>query len=127
MKKLRVGVLGATGAVGQSYCTLLENHPWFHITYVAASPQNEGKKFGDAVRSKWIAQNDIPYNLTNLIMGNAGDISGALNARDFVSTMDKKFSDKNESYAEKIENIEKKLKKVENDISKIRKHESNSD
>ena len=46
--KLKVGVLGATGMVGQRYIKLLENHPWFEVTYVAASPRSAGKAYKDA-------------------------------------------------------------------------------
>ena len=48
-KKLRVGVLGATGMVGQRFITLLENHPWFEVTAVAASPRSAGKTYEEAV------------------------------------------------------------------------------
>ena len=49
MKKLRVGILGATGMVGQRFITLLENHPWFEITALAASPRSEGLTYEEAV------------------------------------------------------------------------------
>ena len=48
MKKIRAGVLGATGMVGQNYIRLLEGHPWFEVSYVAASPNSAGKKYPDA-------------------------------------------------------------------------------
>jgi aspartate-semialdehyde dehydrogenase len=54
--KLKVGVLGATGMVGQRFVSLLENHPWFEVTAVAASPSSAGKKYGDAVAGRWTLQ-----------------------------------------------------------------------
>ena len=50
MEKYKVGVIGATGMVGQRFVTLLENHPWFQLTVVAASPRSAGKRYEDAVR-----------------------------------------------------------------------------
>ncbi len=54
MKQYRVGVVGATGMVGQRFVTLLENHPWFHLAAVAASPRSAGKTYEDAVGSHWM-------------------------------------------------------------------------
>ena len=55
-KKLKVGVLGATGMVGQRFLTILENHPWFEVTTLAASPRSAGKTYEEAVgdRGSWI-------------------------------------------------------------------------
>ena len=57
-EKLRVGILGATGMVGQRFISLLENHPWFEVVTVAASPRSAGKTYEEAVggRWKWILQ-----------------------------------------------------------------------
>ena len=52
-KKLKVGVLGATGMVGQRFLSLLENHPWYEVVVVAASPSSAGKRYEDAVGSRW--------------------------------------------------------------------------
>ena len=52
-KKLRVGILGATGMVGQRFISLLENHPWFEVTTVAASPRSAGKTYEEAVGGRW--------------------------------------------------------------------------
>ena len=52
-EKLRVGILGATGMVGQRFISLLENHPWFEVTAVAASPRSAGKTYEDAVGDRW--------------------------------------------------------------------------
>jgi len=68
MKKLKVGVLGATGMVGQRFVSLLEHHPWFEVVCVAASPKSAGKTYEDAVKGRWILQTDIPKNVKKLIV-----------------------------------------------------------
>ena len=60
MEKIPVGVLGATGMVGQRYIALLENHPWFEVSYVAASPRSAGKSYEEAVTNRWLIGADIP-------------------------------------------------------------------
>jgi len=62
--KIPVGVLGATGAVGQKFIKLLENHPWFEVTEVAASERNSGKQYGDAV--SWKQVTPVPKNVRTL-------------------------------------------------------------
>ena len=54
MKQYKVGVVGATGMVGQRFITLLENHPWFKLTALAASARSAGKTYEDAVGSRWL-------------------------------------------------------------------------
>ncbi len=73
MKKFRVGILGATGMVGQRFITLLENHPWFSIVSLAASPQSAGKQYEVAVKGKWNMQKEIPKNIKNLIVKSVAD------------------------------------------------------
>jgi aspartate-semialdehyde dehydrogenase len=82
--KLRVGVLGATGMVGQKYISLLENHPWFEVTYLAASPNSAGKKYVDAVKGRWNMITPIPSSLVNVIVEDANIVSKALGKCDFV-------------------------------------------
>ena len=53
MKKLRAGIIGATGMVGQRFITLIENHPYFEISALAASPSSAGKTYGEAVGGRW--------------------------------------------------------------------------
>jgi aspartate-semialdehyde dehydrogenase len=77
MDKIKVGVLGATGMIGQNYIRLLENHPWFEITYVAASPNSAGKRYEEAVAGRWLMQTSISGNIRNLIVGDAGQVSQA--------------------------------------------------
>ena len=52
-EKLKVGIIGATGMVGQRYVTLLANHPWFEVTTVAASKRSAGKTYGEAVNGRF--------------------------------------------------------------------------
>ena len=73
MKQYKVGIIGATGMVGQRFITLMENHPWFNLTVVAASPRSAGKTYSDAVGSKWAMDCDIPDSVKDMIVMNATD------------------------------------------------------
>lgn len=84
MEKISVGILGATGMVGQRYIKLLDNHPWFEVTYVAASPRSAGKLYKDAVASRWLIGSDIPQGVANLTVQDANDASLALGKCKFV-------------------------------------------
>lgn len=66
MKKISVGILGATGMVGQRFVTLLKNHPWFEIVCVAASANSAGKSYKEAVKDRWVMDNPIPSNIGNM-------------------------------------------------------------
>ncbi|MBI2018856.1 aspartate-semialdehyde dehydrogenase [Candidatus Daviesbacteria bacterium] len=66
MKKIPVGILGATGMVGQRFITLLKDHPWFEVVCVAASPKSAGKKYKDAVGDRWVMDEPIPKNIANM-------------------------------------------------------------
>ncbi len=68
MKTYRVGILGATGMVGQRFITLLKNHPWFTIVVVAASPQSAGRKYEEAAKEKWVMDESIPSQVKDLIL-----------------------------------------------------------
>jgi aspartate-semialdehyde dehydrogenase len=81
--KLKVGVLGATGAVGQNYVRLLENHPWFEISYLAASPQSAGKKYYEALGKKWL-EGEVPNNLIDIVVADANHVEDAIEKCDFV-------------------------------------------
>ncbi|VVB77961.1 Aspartate-semialdehyde dehydrogenase [uncultured archaeon] len=83
-EKIPVGILGATGMVGQKYISLLENHPWFSVNYVAASPESAGKKYSDAVSGRWHMQKDIPNGVEKLVVGNANDFNSAIDKCAFV-------------------------------------------
>ena len=72
-KKIKVGVLGATGMVGQNYIRLLANHPWFDVADVAASPRSAGKQYHDAVGDNWLMSDKIPSAIENLVVRNVQD------------------------------------------------------
>ncbi len=84
MNPIRVGVLGATGMVGQNYLRLLDNHPWFEVVYVAASPRSAGKTFNEAVAGRWLMAEPVPASIENLIVGDANDVSQAAGQCDLV-------------------------------------------
>jgi aspartate-semialdehyde dehydrogenase len=83
-KKLKVGVLGATGMVGQNYLRLLDNHPWFEVTYLAASPSSAGKKYSEAVSGRWHMRSGIPEKVKNIIVEDAALVDKALGKCDLV-------------------------------------------
>lgn len=82
--KYRVGILGATGAVGQNYLKLLENHPWFDVTYLAASKNSAGKSYSEAVGVKWFMDSDIPLNARSLIVEDVNNLESAIGKCDFL-------------------------------------------
>ena len=73
MEQYKVGVIGATGMVGQRFVTLLENHPWFQLTAVAASPRSAGKRYEDAVAGRWAMDTPIPEQARDLVLLSAQD------------------------------------------------------
>ncbi len=81
----RVGIIGATGMVGQRFALLLKDHPWFQVTAVAASPKSAGKPYRDAVQGRWAFPNTpIPQNVADLIVQDASDIKTIAEQVDFV-------------------------------------------
>ena len=64
-RKLRVGILGATGMVGQRFIALLENHPWYEVVTVAASPRSAGKTYEEAVGGRWKMTTPMPEAVKN--------------------------------------------------------------
>lgn len=84
MKKIPVGILGATGMVGQQYIRLLQGHPWFEVIYVAASPSSAGKKYKDALKNGWIVEGDIPKDVANLIVQDVANVKKAAGECAFV-------------------------------------------
>ncbi|MDR1836658.1 MAG: aspartate-semialdehyde dehydrogenase [Treponema sp.] len=80
MAKIPVGILGATGMVGQNYISLLNNHPWFKVSYAAASPRSAGKKYEEAVAGRWhLAKTYAPY-VGKITVEDANDVSRAVAA-----------------------------------------------
>ena len=67
MKNYNVAIIGATGMVGQRFITLMESHPWFNVTALAASPRSAGKKYSEAVGKKWSMTRPIPEYALSLI------------------------------------------------------------
>lgn len=85
MKKFNVGIIGATGMVGQRFSLLLENHPWFNVVAVAASPRSAGKRYEEAVGKKWAMTSSIPANIKDMIVLDAtADIDKIASMVDFV-------------------------------------------
>lgn len=85
MKKFNVGIIGATGMVGQRFSLLLENHPWFNVVAVAASPRSAGKRYEEAVGKKWAMTSPIPANIKDMIVMDAtADINKIASMVDFV-------------------------------------------
>ena len=82
--KIKVGVLGATGMVGQRYIKLLEDHPWFEVTYVAASPRSAGQLYKDAVANRWLIGAEIPSGVQNLMVEDANLAEKAIGKCQFV-------------------------------------------
>jgi aspartate-semialdehyde dehydrogenase len=83
-RKFRVGVLGATGMVGQRFVALLENHPWYEVTLVAASANSAGQKYADAVKGRWTLASPPPAATGVLVVQNASDVARIAGQVDFV-------------------------------------------
>ena len=83
-EKLRVGILGGTGMVGQRFISLLENHPWFEVTTIAASPRSAGQRYEDAVGGRWKMDTPIPEAVKNIIVKNVNEVEEVAKEVDFV-------------------------------------------
>ena len=84
MSRLKVGVLGATGMVGQRFVSLLDGHPWFEVVSVAASPRSAGKTYGEAVEGRWTQADSIPDSVAGLVVKNVNEIGEISDEVDFV-------------------------------------------
>lgn len=104
MEKLRCGILGATGMVGQRFISLLNDHPWFTVTTVAASGRSAGKTYAQAVEGRWKMDGDVPSNVKDLVIKDITEIDAVTKDVDFV------FSAVNMSKDE--------IKKIEEDYAK---------
>ena len=82
--KLKVGVLGATGMVGQRFISLLSNHPWFELACVAASPSSAGKSYGEAVGGRWSLPGGIPAAAASMTVLDASEVAKVSALVDFV-------------------------------------------
>lgn len=83
-KKLRVGILGATGMVGQRFITLLKDHPWYEISLLSASKSSKGKTYEEAVKDRWKMNEDIPKKVKGMILSDVYDIKTNIKNVDFV-------------------------------------------
>lgn len=85
MKNYNVGIIGATGMVGQRFALLLENHPWFHVTALAASPRSAGKTYKEAVGGRWLLDKPMPRAMEDIVVMDAtADIEKIASQVDFV-------------------------------------------
>lgn len=108
-QKLRTGILGATGMVGQRFISLLENHPWFEVTAVAASPRSAGKTYEEAVGDRWKMDTPMPESVKNLMVMNVNEVEKVAAEVDFVfSAVD--------MTKEEIRNIEEAYAKTETPV-----------
>ena len=103
-KKLRVGILGATGMVGQRFISLLENHPWFEVVAVAASPRSAGKTYEDAVGDRWKMDTPMPERVRNMLVLNVNDVEHVASQVDFVFSA--------------VDMTKEEIKKIEEDYAK---------
>lgn len=83
-QKLKVGILGATGMVGQRFISLLENHPWFEVTTLAASPRSAGKTYEEAVGGRWKMDTPMPEAVKQMVVMNVNEIEKVASEVDFV-------------------------------------------
>ena len=84
MKNYKVGIIGATGMVGQRFATLLENHPWFTVTALAASKRSAGKTYKECVESRWAMKTPIPKAMEDMIILDAANVEEVASKVDFV-------------------------------------------
>ena len=83
-RKFKVGVLGATGMVGQRFISLLENHPWYEVVTVAASPRSAGKTYEEAVGGRWKMTTPMPEAVKKLVVMNVNEVEKVAAGVDFV-------------------------------------------
>lgn len=94
MNKIRAGIIGATGMVGQRFITLIEDHPYFELSALIASPSSAGKTYGEAVKGRWMMNTPVSEKVANMVVLNAEDIESVKPHVDFVFcaiNMDKKY------------------------------------
>ena len=83
-KKLKVGILGGTGMVGQRFISLLENHPWFEVVAIAASPRSAGKTYEDAIGGRWKMTTPMPEAVKKIIVEDVSNVNEVASKVDFV-------------------------------------------
>ena len=82
--RLKVGILGGTGMVGQRFISLLENHPWFEVTTIAASPRSAGKTYEEAVGGRWKMDTPMPEAVKKIVVMNVNEVEKVASEVDFV-------------------------------------------
>ena len=103
-KKLRVGILGGTGMVGQRFISLLENHPWFEVVAIAASPRSAGKTYEEAVGGRWKMTTPMPEAVKKMVVYNVLDVEEVASKVDFVFSA--------------VDMTKEEIKKIEEDYAK---------
>ena len=103
-KKLKVGILGGTGMVGQRFISLLENHPWFEVTVIAASPRSAGKTYEEAVGGRWKMDTPMPEAVKNIVVMNVNEVEKVAKDVDFVFSA--------------VDMTKEEIKKIEEDYAK---------
>ena len=84
MKKFNVGIIGATGMVGQRFITLLAEHPWFNVKVLAASSRSAGKRYGDLMDGRWVMNTPLPAKIADMSVMDAADVEAVAALVDFV-------------------------------------------
>lgn len=103
--KIKAGIIGATGMVGQTFIKLLENHPWFDITYLAASSSSAGKTYSEAVKGRWHMSSELPAYVKDLMVEDASNVDKAVGkcslifsavslSKDEVKSLEAKYASK---------------------------------
>ncbi|MGN0329857.1 MAG: aspartate-semialdehyde dehydrogenase [Kineothrix sp.] len=103
-EKLRVGILGGTGMVGQRFISLLENHPWFDVTTIAASARSAGRTYAEAVGDRWKMATPMPEAVKDLIVMNVNEVEEVASKVDFVFSA--------------VDMTKDEIKKIEEDYAK---------
>ncbi len=83
-RKYRVAIVGGTGMVGQRFAILLENHPWFEVTTIAASPRSAGKTYAEATAGRWFMPKPLPASMAGIVVKDASDVAAVTADVDFV-------------------------------------------
>ena len=108
-EKLKVGILGGTGMVGQRFISLLDNHPWFEVVTIAASERSAGKPYSEAVGDKWKMDTPMPEAVKNIVVMDLHDVEKVASTVDFVfSAVD--------MTKEEIQKIEEEYAKTETPV-----------
>lgn len=84
MKQYNVGIIGATGMVGQRFLSLLDGHPWFKVTALAASSRSAGKKYGDLMSERWLMDTPLPEKYKDMTVLDASEVEKVVAMVDFV-------------------------------------------